>query len=205
MSNSTESPRRFVAQALAFEGALAVVACALGWLLPVPPWRQIHWDLAGLGWGIAACIPLLAGMFVLRGLRSGPLGRLNRVVDQFVVPLFAKCTVLDFALISLVGGLGEELLFRGLLQAALTNWLDVGAGIVIASLLFGLAHIITPTYAVLAALIGVYLGWVWIAAGNLLAPIVAHALYDFAALAYLTRGARGGASQAVSSQAEPGN
>ena len=205
MSNSTESPRRFVVQALAFEGALAVVACALGWLLPIPPWRQIHWDLAGLGWGIAACIPLLAVMLVLRGLRSGPLGRLNRVVDQFVVPLFAKCTVLDFALISLVGGLGEELLFRGLIQAALTNWLDMGAGIVIASLLFGLAHIITPTYAVLAALIGVYLGWVWIAADNLLAPIVAHALYDFAALVYLTRSARGGASQAVSSQAEPGN
>jgi membrane protease YdiL (CAAX protease family) len=205
MSNSTESPRRFVVQALAFEGALAVVACALGWLLPIPPWQQIHWELAGLGWGIAACIPLLAGMFVLRGLRSGPLGRLNRVVDQFVAPLFAKCTLLDFALISIVGGLGEELLFRGLIQAALTNWLGVAAGIVIASLLFGLAHIITPTYAVLAALIGVYLGWVWIAADNLLAPIVAHALYDFAALVYLTRGARGGASPAVSSQAEPGN
>ena len=157
MSNFTESPRRFVVQALAFEGALAVVACGLGWLLPIPPWRQIHWELAGLGWGIAACIPLLAGMLILRGLRSGPLGRLNLVVDQFVVPLFAKCTLLDFALISLVGGLGEELLFRGLIQAALTNWLDVAAGIVIASLLFGLAHIITPTYAVLAALIGVYL------------------------------------------------
>jgi membrane protease YdiL (CAAX protease family) len=191
MSNSKESPHRFVVQALAFEGALAVIACALGWLMSVPPWRQIHWDLAGLGWGIAACIPLLAGMFALRGLRSGPIGRLNRVVDHFVVPLFAKCTLLDFALISIVGGLGEELLFRGLIQAALTNWLDVGAGIVVASLLFGLAHIITPTYAVLAALIGVYLGWVWIAADNLLAPIVAHALYDFAALVYLTRGARG--------------
>jgi uncharacterized protein len=195
MPNSAESPRRFVVQALAFEAALALVACGLGWLLPVPPWRQIQWDLAGLGWGIAACIPLLAGMFVLRGLRTGPLGRLNQVVDRFVVPLFARCTLLDFALISIVGGLGEELLFRGLLQAALSNWLGAAAGIVIASLLFGLAHIITPTYAMLAALIGAYLGWVWIAAENLLAPIVAHALYDFAALIYLTRGARGGASQ----------
>jgi membrane protease YdiL (CAAX protease family) len=195
MPNSVESPRRFVVQALAFEAALAVVACGLGWLLPIPPWRQIRWDIAGLGWGIAACIPLVAGMFALRGLKTGPVGRLNQVVDRFVVPLFARCTLLDFALISIVGGLGEELLFRGLIQAVLTNWLGVTAGIVIASLLFGLAHIITPTYAVLAALIGAYLGWVWIAAGNLLAPIVAHALYDFAALIYLTRGARGGASQ----------
>ena len=128
----------------------------------------------GLGWGLAACVPLLGGMFALRGLKTGPLGRLNRVVDQLVVPLFANCTLFDFALISIVAGFSEELLFRGLIQAALANWLEPTAGLVIASLLFGLAHIITPTYAMLAALIGVYLGWVWIATGNLLAPIVAH-------------------------------
>jgi membrane protease YdiL (CAAX protease family) len=191
MANSAESSRRFVVQAVAFEGLLAVVACGLGWLLPVPPWQQIHWEPLGLGWGVAACIPLLAGMFVLRGIKNGPVGRLNRVVDQFVVPLFAGCTLFDFALISIVGGLGEELLFRGLIQAALTNWLGTVAGIAIASLLFGLAHIITPTYAVLATVIGVYLGGIWIVAENLLAPIVAHALYDFAALIYLTRSARG--------------
>jgi membrane protease YdiL (CAAX protease family) len=195
MPNPADSPRRFVAQAVAFEGTLALVACGLGWLLPVPPWRQIQWDERGLGGGVAACVPLLAGMFALRGLKSGPIGRLNRVVDQFVVPLFANCTLFDFALISIVAGFSEELLFRGLIQAALTNWLGLTAGLVMASLLFGLAHIITPTYGVLAALIGVYLGWVWIATENLLAPIVAHALYDFAALVYLTRSARPKASE----------
>ena len=49
-------------------------------------------------------------------------------------------------------------------------------------------NLITPTYGVLAALIGVYLGWVWLASGNLLAPVVAHALYDFVALVVLVRG-----------------
>ncbi len=194
MSNAVDTHRRFVVQAITFEATLALVACGLGWLLPVSPWRQIRWDTHGLGWGLAACVPLLVIMFALRGLKSGPLGRLNRIVDQLVVPLFANCTLVDFALISLIAGFSEELLFRGLIQAALTNWLGLTAGLVIASLLFGLAHIITPTYAVLAALIGAYLGWVWIATGNLLAPIVAHALYDFAALVYLTRSARRGAS-----------
>jgi membrane protease YdiL (CAAX protease family) len=32
-----------------------------------------------------------------------------------------------------------------------------------------------------------YLGWLWLASGNLLAPIITHGLYDFLALAYLTR------------------
>ncbi len=195
MSNVADAHRRFVAQAVAFEATLALVACGIGWLLPVPPWRQIQWDARGLGWGLAACVPLLAGMLALRGLQTGPLGRLNRVVDQLVVPLFANCTLVDFALISIVAGFSEELLFRGLIQAALTNWLGRTTGLVMASLLFGLAHIITPTYGMLAALIGVYLGWVWIATDNLLAPIVAHALYDFAALIYLTRGVRGGVPQ----------
>jgi uncharacterized protein len=195
MPNPTESHRRFVAQAVTFEGTLALVACGLAWLLPVPPLRQIQWDGRGLGWGLAACVPLLVSMLALRGLKSGPFGRLNQVVDRFVVPLFSSCTLYDFALISMVAGFAEELLFRGLIQSALTNWLGLAAGLVIASLLFGLAHIITPTYAVLAALIGVYLGWLWIATGNLLAPIVAHALYDFVALVYLTRSSRSSAPQ----------
>ena len=201
MSIPAESPGRFVRQALLFEGALAAVALALGWLLPTPPWRQIHWSGPGVGWGLAACIPLLATMLVVRQLHWGPLERLNRVVDGFVTPLFAGCTILDFALISLVGGLGEELLFRGLIQPALAHWLGVAAGVILASLLFGAAHLITPTYAVLAAAIGAYFGYLTISADNLLVPIVAHAVYDFAALIYLTR--HGSRPSGVARQSDP--
>ena len=59
-----------------------------------------------------------------------------------------------------------------------------------ASLLFGIAHAITPAYLVLAALIGEYLGGLWLWTGNLLAPIIAHAGYDFIALWYLAKGAQ---------------
>ena len=37
-------------------------------------------------------------------------------------------------------------------------------------------------------MLGAYLGLVWIASGNLLTVIVAHAVYDFVALIVLTRG-----------------
>jgi hypothetical protein len=63
----------------------------------------------------------------------------------------------------------------------------VWIGLAVAALLFGLAHFITPTYAVLAGTMGLYLGWLWIDTGNLLVPITAHAVYDFLALAYLAK------------------
>jgi len=63
-------------------------------------------------------------------------------------------------------------------------------GLVFASALFGLAHAITSTYAILAGLIGAYLGWLWLATDNLLTPTVAHAAYDLVALWYLLRAAR---------------
>jgi membrane protease YdiL (CAAX protease family) len=53
---------------------------------------------------------------------------------------------------------------------------------------FGLAHPISTTYAVLASLIGIYLGFLFVATDNLLVPIVTHAAYDFLALVYLLSG-----------------
>jgi len=65
----------------------------------------------------------------------------------------------------------------------LWRWLSL----LLAAVLFGLLHFITPTYAVLAGLIGLYLGALWLATGNLLTPIVTHGTYDLLALVYLAR------------------
>jgi membrane protease YdiL (CAAX protease family) len=46
---------------------------------------------------------------------------------------------------------------------------------------------ITPTYALLAALCGLYLGVLMVLADNLVVVVVPHALYDFIALLYITR------------------
>jgi membrane protease YdiL (CAAX protease family) len=55
------------------------------------------------------------------------------------------------------------------------------------SVLFGIMHWISRAYAVFATILGFYLGWLWIASGNLLVPIVAHGLYDFVALVYVVK------------------
>jgi membrane protease YdiL (CAAX protease family) len=72
----------------------------------------------------------------------------------------------------------------------LAGWLGPWAALALVSVLFGLVHPITPAYAVLATLAGAYLGWAYLASGNLLVPVLAHALYDFTALVYLLRGPR---------------
>ncbi|MEI6785094.1 MAG: CPBP family glutamic-type intramembrane protease [Verrucomicrobiota bacterium] len=47
------------------------------------------------------------------------------------------------------------------------------------------------TYAIVAALLGVYLGLLWMWTGNLLTPMITHAVYDFATLVYFLRIYRG--------------
>jgi membrane protease YdiL (CAAX protease family) len=58
------------------------------------------------------------------------------------------------------------------------------------NVIFGLAHFVTPTYALLAGILGGYLGWLFTVSGNLLAPIIAHGLYDFLAFLVVARECR---------------
>lgn len=190
MSDASHSPAKFVRQALQFELALGLAAVIFGLWMTRPPWQRFEWTPTAAGWGIAAALPLLALLAATQRIRRGPLGRLNQLVDKFVLPLFAGCTIGDLAVIALVAGIAEEMLFRGTIQPALANWLGPIAGLVAASLLFGLAHAITPTYAVLTAVIGAYLGWLYQYSDNLLIPATAHALYDFLAIIYLRRSNR---------------
>ena len=107
-------------------------------------------------------------------------------IEKHIVPMFAGVPATGLLVIASMAGIGEECLFRGVLQPELAGWLGVPMAVVVTSTLFGLAHSITPTYAVVAGLIGAYLGALAALTGNLLVPVIAHALYDFAALKFLT-------------------
>jgi membrane protease YdiL (CAAX protease family) len=112
-------------------------------------------------------------------------------IDKLLVPFLSRLTVADFAVVAILAGFGEEGLFRGLLQGWLAESLSPVAGLVVASTLFGLLHFVTPAYALLAGLLGLYLGILYLVTGNLVVPIVVHALYDFLALLYLVRWRKG--------------
>ncbi len=188
----------FPLQAALFEAGLAALAIGLGWMSSQTPWLEIKVNGSAIALGTAAVLPLAALLLACRQIAWQPVRNLWRVLDEVVVPLFRTCNWVEIAAISFLAGLGEELLFRGLLQTGIAQWTGdflphtpaaALAGdwmaIIVVAILFGALHAVNAAYAVLAAIIGVYLGWLYLATGNLAVPIVAHAVYDFVALVYV--------------------
>ncbi len=173
--------------AAAVEGGLGVVALLLGWATGCWPLYDFRWDGADLGWGVAASVPMLLVFAAAERWPVGPLRSVRKLFDEVLRPFFGRCSVAELAAVALLAGVGEELFFRGLLQAGLQYWLGWWLALLLASVVFGLFHALNAAYVVLAAVLGLYLGALWLWTGNLLAPIVAHALYDFVALVYLMR------------------
>ena len=192
----TSGDRRIFLLAVLFESGLGVLAWLIGWLCKFPALQTLSWTATGLLWGVVGTLPLAISLLVFDRYPVGPFRDVKRVVDDLIVPLFRGLRVWQLLAVAIVAGVGEEMLFRGLLQGALATvlatWCTPAAAtwlaLVIASLVFGLMHPITRTYAVLCMIIGVYLGGLWIVTDNLLVPIIIHAAYDFVALVYLVRG-----------------
>ena len=117
----------------------------------------------------------------------GPAVRFGRMVQERIGPLFAGAGPGELLLVALAAGVAEEALFRGVIQDALGSRMPVAAAITLAAVLFGALHWVSGAYAVLACLVGAYLGVLSETTGTLLAPMVTHALYDLVALLVLTR------------------
>lgn len=200
MNEELTPPPNFALAAAIFEASLAILAVALGWWLAEPPLATFRASPMAFFLGATGAIPLL-GLFALCvWWPVGPLASILRAVDHLLIPLFTQCRLVELAVISLLAGLGEEMLFRGVFQAGLADWVAPWLGdgpaaghaadmlaLAVVAVAFGLLHAVNAAYAVLAGLIGLYLGWLWLATGDLAAPITAHALYDFLAMVYLVK------------------
>lgn len=167
------------------EGGLLLLAWALARWWGVSPLRALGPVESGLVWGTAATVPLLLGLAWMLSSTAEPIQRLVRLVVEQVGPLLDSLAIWQLGLLAALAGFCEEILFRGVLQAGLSAWLPEVVAVVVASLLFGLVHFASREYAVMAGLMGVYLGTLFLVQGNLLAPIVTHALYDFVALVWV--------------------
>ena len=172
----------FLAMAVLFEGSLIGIAAALGWWFDVDPLARLAWDGRGLIWGLAATVPMIGLFLAANRFPFGPLRTIKQFLHAALGPSLVACRWYDLLLVALVAGIGEELLFRGVLQPLMGKlWSNV---------LFGLLHFITLPYALLAGLIGGYLGWLLDQSENILAPIIAHGLYDFLAFLVVARECR---------------
>jgi membrane protease YdiL (CAAX protease family) len=192
--HNAAGPRRFTMLAISFELLLGLLALLLGWLTREDPTRTLTAPegigrSAALLLGIAIAVPLFCAVVLIERKPWGILRNLQRIVRRQIVPLFRGVGLWNLLLISLAAGVGEELLFRGYVQAAVARAIAYPWGwcvaIVTASLLFGVCHWLCLAYAVLATAMGIVLGTLFALTGNLLAPIAAHSLYDFLALLYL--------------------
>lgn len=180
--------RQIVYLAVFFEGGLIVLSWLLGWALDRRPLDTFHWTWEGAGIGVATTIPMMLIFFALIRWPIGPFARIKKLTDEFIRPLMSSCTTLDLFGIAVLAGLGEEMLFRAVIQGELTQWLNSPwLGLGLASILFGVGHALTLTYAIFATVMGAYLGWIWQLTDNLFTVALAHALYDFLALVIIIR------------------
>ena len=174
------------------EGGLAVLALVLGWLFRIPIATTIHWKTVDFWIGIIFTLPVLLACWILYRFRWKSVELIRNFLNLFYEKFVKHCSIFQIFLIALLAGLGEELFFRGFVQTALMTWMT-GWGIPevyailwavsLSALLFGLVHPISRLYVIICVLIGIYCSVLFLWTGNLLAPIVFHAFYDFVVLA----------------------
>ncbi len=149
-------------------------------------WEGMELDVRAVALGAALSLPIIVGVTGLAKISWGPINRI--VIDiERIISCFQVCTVTDLIVLSVLAGLGEEALFRGILQPYIANLTGPIPSLLITAAIFGALHAISFSYAFFAALVGLYLGALLLCFDNLLIPMVAHAVYDFLAFIYLLR------------------
>jgi uncharacterized protein len=176
------------------ELALLLAAVLLAWACGRMDLLHVRWEEAAVLAGMGLALPcFLAFVWLLRSSSPVCTG-LRRILETTLRPVFAPWSLLQLAVIAVLAGVCEEALFRGAVQGVLSGWIGPWPACVAASVLFGLAHPLSRAYMVGTALMGLLLGGLWMLTGNLLAPVVAHAVYDFLALVWFLRVHRPGGS-----------
>jgi uncharacterized protein len=179
------------AMAILVEGGIGLAAILIAWLFDVPLREQIAAPgrplTIAVARGVLVTLPMLAVFLWLVHSSRATFRRLREQVEGLVGEMFPAGSIPQFALVAMLAGVGEELLFRGVIQYLLAQWTSPVTGLILASLLFGMAHALSKLYFVLATVIGLCFGWFVFRYNDLVAPIVAHSLYDFVALVYLSK------------------
>lgn len=145
---------------------------------------ELPWSASIVLESIIATLPLVAALLILMRVDAPWMERIEAHVRSFLRPILQYGGLTGMAILALAAGVGEELLFRGVVQAELIGLIGPWGALVVASIIFGVCHWITPAYALIATIMGAYLGGLYMYTGGLTVPILVHAFYDFVAFAY---------------------
>ncbi len=186
------NPDDFFKKACSFEAALIPVAVVLGWIANINPFENLHFSESAIAYGVIGTMPLFLLFITLEQMQAESVVKIKNVLLETLGPSLHRYHWTDLLILASIAGLSEELLFRGVIQPWIESSWGMAAGLIGSNIIFGLAHAITPLYAVLATLVGIYLSLSLDYGGdrNLLLPIVIHGLYDFLAFVALMRAYR---------------
>jgi uncharacterized protein len=153
------------------------------------PGFSLSWDALTYGTLLSLPLGVLAIVLDVVEERVPALQDVTKATQRSVLALLGgkwkpAVAVITALALGIAAGVGEEMLFRGVLQYELEARLGGFVAVTVASLIFGALHAVTPLYAFLASLASIYFGWLYTSSGNLTVPITTHAVYDFLALLY---------------------
>ena len=138
MDSSTQRSDGF-AMAVVVEGGLALTALVAAWIFHVAL-RDLFPSsgdslVSAIVRGLLATLPMLV-IFLLLVNSTWPMMRqLREQVQWLIDEMFPSRSIAQFAMVAILAGVGEELLFRGAIQSVLGNWTSPVIGLVITSLL----------------------------------------------------------------------
>lgn len=178
------SRRTLIALTALLEAGLFLVSALIMWITGFRP--AMSTSVLDVLIGMIAGIGLALGVVLATRFGTTVLRQLRRDFD-LVIALFRDLSLAEVALISALAGIGEEMFFRGLLQTWLTDLIELHVAVLLVAVTFGLLHAISRSYAVYATLLGLALGYLYHYTGSLPATILAHGVYDFAAILYGTK------------------
>jgi membrane protease YdiL (CAAX protease family) len=185
---------RTTATLVAVQSLLVVVAIIAAAIVKTPNWGlgpNINFSVEAIATGTLLALPLggFAAALDLVEERLPALKDVSKATQRSILALLGGTFKPVLGLVTAIGlglaaGVGEEMLFRGVLQYELVNRWGPIIGVGISSLVFGALHAVTPLYAALAGIASVYFGALYLWTDNLAIPITCHAFYDVCALMY---------------------
>jgi len=189
---------KFYKSACYFEASLVLVAVFLGWVADINPFENIFFSGTAIVYGLLGTAPLFLMFLVLENIQGESVVNIRKLLLNTLGPGLHRYHWKDLLILAAIAGVSEELLFRGVIQPWIESSWGITAGLIGSNIFFGLVHAVTPLYALLAGLVGIYLGLSLDYGGdrNLLIPIIIHGFYDFLAFVALMRVYRAGLTSA---------
>ena len=189
--------RPIVSGSILFYSCMTLFATVVGSLGKLEVYQRLKEPVNFLDAFLWLC-PLLLALTIAIKFNDTfkPLQELKTLFQDIFIPQFKSIPIWGFIILAAGAGIGEEALFRGLLQTSM-SWklLDTIGGsssvnglladaisVTLTSLLFGLVHAVSQTYFFYATFASVIFGVECLVSG-LSTAVVTHAVYDAVALA----------------------